>query len=110
MSGGSIPPNYSPVDPSRQTITIKFIHPLQAGLVSAIITALIPGIIAMVAGFFMLVLGAASGESAAVGASVLVMIGAPLMYAVVGFLSGLVGAVIYNIAAGMGVGLRFDVQ
>ena len=51
-------------------------------------------------------IGAAVGMIFGVGAIII----APICYAILGFIGGLIGAVIYNFAAGMMGGLELDVQ
>lgn len=50
--------------------------------------------------------GAAMGMIFGVGAIIIL----PICYAILGFIGGLIGAVVYNLAAGMMGGLELDIQ
>ncbi len=41
---------------------------------------------------------------------ILVMIGLPIMYAIIGFIAGAIGAVVYNIFAGFVGGIEIEVE
>ena len=53
--------------------------------------------------------GAAGGVSSVV-VGILMMIGIPLMYGVIGFIMGAIGALIYNTMAGIIGGVKFDLE
>jgi len=41
---------------------------------------------------------------------VALMIGIPILYGVIGFIIGIIGALIYNVAAGIVGGVKFDLE
>jgi len=53
---------------------------------------------------------AAFGGVSTVVVGVIMMIGIPLFYAVLGFIGGLIAALIYNAMAGMIGGIKFDLE
>jgi hypothetical protein len=85
-----------------------------AGLTYALLGLLIGGIIALVAiaGASLAPRSGAEEVPAFVGAmfGVGAVIFAPIFYGLMGFLSGLIGAVIYNVVAGMIGGVELDVS
>ena len=77
-------------------------------------------LIGVIYGLFVIIFGAAmtaaGGNQAALGGvstiivGIGVMIGFPLMYGVMGFIMGAIGALIYNALSGMIGGVKFDLE
>jgi hypothetical protein len=54
--------------------------------------------------------GAAAGGVSSVVIGLLLMIGIPIFYGILGFISGAIGALIYNLAAGIIGGVKFELE
>jgi hypothetical protein len=71
------------------------------------------GLVVMIFGAAMLGQGG-EAEQAIGGSSILfglgIMIGLPIMYAIIGFIGGAIGALIYNIFAGIVGGIEIEVE
>lgn len=90
----------------RKALTLRYIHPLQAGKVLGILYMLLALIFVP-----FIVLAAAFGPDAQSAAAAIGMgVGMFLMYAIIGFIGGIIGAVIYNLVASSVGGLRFDFE
>ncbi len=99
------------------TRTLKSIAPLQLGKILAIVYGLISLIFVP---FFLIfaVIGAfvpqQSGNSAALAGSLVgvlfMMVLFPIMYAVMGFLTGVIGGWVYNIVAKWVGGIQVDIE
>lgn len=100
----SEPPVYN--TPGRASMTLKYIHPLQAGKVLGALYLLLSLIIAP---FFVLV-GLASGDAAAAGATIGMALVMLVVYGVAGLIFGVIGTLVYNVVASMAGGLRFDFE
>jgi hypothetical protein len=92
---------------------IRKIDPLSAGKVLGLIQAFI----GLVAGLFLsliAVFGIVAGGGEGVAAGVITGLGAvvilPLMYGVMGFLAGVIGALIYNVVAAMAGGIELETE
>src|ERR1043166_6424212 len=86
-----------------------------AAKIYAVVMAGMDLIIGVPLGIIMMIFGAAmmagGGNSAAgVGIGIFYMIGLPIMYGVLGFIFGAIGALIYNIAAGIIGGLEIELD
>ncbi len=82
-------------------------------LVISLIISIPYGLVIMIFGAAMLGQGGDAGIAAGGGSiliGLLVMIGIPIMYAVFGFIGGAIGALIYNIFAGMVGGVEIEVE
>ncbi|HMS38994.1 MAG TPA: hypothetical protein PKE69_02120 [Pyrinomonadaceae bacterium] len=82
-------------------------------LVVSLIISIPYGLVIMIFGAAMLGQGSDAGMAAGGGSiliGLLVMIGIPIMYAVFGFIGGAIGALIYNIFAGMVGGVEIEVE
>lgn len=105
--------NSLPVMETRSVVRLKRVGVMSAGMVSGALGA-IGGLIG--GGFFFLfsMLAVSLGPqnnnpgAAALGAGIGVVIFAPLLYGVVGFIAGIIYAFIYNILAGMTGGLQME--
>jgi hypothetical protein len=94
---------------------IKRIAPVSAGKLLAVLYALLGLLIGAFVSIFALLGGLAGGAEAAGGQ--LAMIGGmlsivwmPLFYGIVGFIGGLIGALLFNLAASLAGGLQVDVD
>jgi hypothetical protein len=88
---------------------LTYISPLRAGIVLEILYGLL-GLILVPFLFLATIFGAKSGGApAAVGGLVFAIL-IPVLYAVVGFIGGLISAAIYNLVAKWTGGLEFQVQ
>lgn len=95
-----------------KTVAIKRIGILSAGTMTgamyAFIGLLVGGVMLVIA-----LLGTAIGGDLAVGGivgGIAMLVVAPFGYGIAGFIGGLIGAVIYNITAGMIGGIRIDLD
>lgn len=82
-------------------------------LVISLIISIPYGLIIMIFGAAMLGQGNNAGMAAGGGSilfGLLVMIGIPIMYAIFGFIGGAIGALIYNIFAGLVGGVEIEVE
>jgi hypothetical protein len=82
-------------------------------LVMSLIISIPYGLVIMVFGAAMLGSGqkagfAAGGSSIVIG--LLVMIGLPIFYSIMGFIGGCIGALLYNLFAGMVGGIEIEVE
>ena len=77
------------------------IAPLQAGIVSGVLYALISLIAVPILLFFPLAAGVGGAELGFV-----IMI--PIIYGILGFIGGVIGAAVYNLVAGWTGGLAFE--
>jgi hypothetical protein len=95
---------------------LKSVSPLQSGKVLGILYGLASLLIVPFALLFSVIAGIASQQhggspsAVMVGMGLLMMVGAPVFYAALGFLTGLVGAWIYNLVAGWIGGIEFVVE
>ena len=80
------------------------VAPLKAGVVLGILY----GILGLIAAPFFLLAAFAGGEGAAAGIGLAVML--PIMYAVGGFVGGIISAALYNLVAKWTGGLEFEVS
>ena len=83
--------------------------------VIGLIIGVLYGLIFMIAGAAMtaLVPGRDSQTMSGVGSVVvglIIMIAVPIFYGVIGFIGGAIGAMVYNIAAGVVGGIRFELE
>lgn len=86
---------------STQKVTIKSLDLLSAGKMQGIILAFFALIFALFFALFILSVGVASQEFAfGIGGAVGLIIFAPILYGITGFIAGILGALIYNLAAG----------
>ncbi|MEN1681657.1 MAG: hypothetical protein AAGJ46_18905 [Planctomycetota bacterium] len=100
--GPSDTPDY--LRSARGTFTLRYVHPLQAGKVAA----LLYGAFALIYVPILLIAAVGSGDAQGAGAAIGALVGMFIGLIVFGFLGGLVGAFIYNLAAKSVGGLRVD--
>ncbi len=95
-------------------MVIKRIHPLSAAKIQGILGVVIGLLIGALFSLIGLVAGsvATGGDSAGAAAGMLFGVGAivilPIVYGVLGFCSGAIGALVYNLAAGWVGGIEID--
>ncbi|WP_008307813.1 hypothetical protein [Leptolyngbya sp. PCC 6406] len=94
---------------STRKVTIKSLDLLSTGKIQAIILAVFALIFAVLFAVFMLLLGSAANEMVmGIGSAIAFVIFVPILYGIVGFVAGVVGALIYNLAAGAVGGIQFE--
>ena len=82
-------------------------------LVMSLLISVPYGMMVMIFGAVMVGSGANEGMMAGGGAIVMglmIMIGIPVFYAIIGFIAGALGALIYNIFAGIVGGVEIEVE
>lgn len=82
-------------------------------LVMSLLISIPYGLVIMLFGAAALGSGARDGMLAGGGAivmGILVMIGLPIFYSIIGFIAGVIGAFIYNLFAGMVGGIEIEVE
>ena len=83
--------------------------------VIGLLIGVIYGLIFMIFGAAITAMAPRGQDQAAGGISTIViglllMIGIPIMYAILGFIVGAIGATVYNLAAGVAGGIKFDLE
>ena len=103
-------------------MTIRRFGVMSVAKIYGLLTFVIGLIIGVIYGLFLILFGAAmsaiapSGDAALAGGvstvvmGVIMMIGFPIMYGIMGFIGGAISAVIYNIASGMIGGIKFELE
>ena len=103
-------------------MTIRRFSVFSVAKVQALLGFVIGLIIGVIYGVFIMLFGAAmlsmapNGEQAigggvgAIVAGVVVMIAVPVFYGILGFVGGVIGALVYNVAAGVVGGVRFELE
>lgn len=101
-------------------LRIKKLGVLSVAKIYAVIMTVIMLIISIPYGLFIMIFGAAmmsggQGEGLLAGGGgivlgLLVMIGLPIFYGVIGFIAGAIGAFIYNIFSGLVGGVEIEVE
>ena len=101
-------------------LRIRKLGVLSVAKIYALIMLVISLIISIPYGLFVMVFGAAmmgTGERAGLAAGgggivigLLVMIGLPIFYGLIGFVFGAIGALVYNIFAGIVGGVEIEVE
>jgi len=91
---------------------VRRVDPLRAANVSGVVYAILTAaLVVVVLPFFLLVSAfLPAGEASAPGAVALLLVLYPLLGAVMGWVSGLLTAAIYNVVVRWTGGLQFDVQ
>ncbi|MFC7337417.1 hypothetical protein ACFQY0_09545 [Haloferula chungangensis] len=97
----------------RTSKRLKKIDPMSAGMIQAIIMAAF-GLLYVPFGLILMFGGFASNNAdalgAGVGAGLGIMLFAPILYAILGFIGGIIGAFVYNVAAKFTGGLRLEFE
>ena len=100
-------------------MVIKRFGVLSAAKLYAVVMAAIGLIIGIPLGLIMMVIGAAvmsmgrdgaAGGGVGIGMGLFYMIGLPIMYGLMGFIFGALGALVYNMAAGFLGGLELELE
>ena len=103
-------------------MTIRRFSVFSVAKMQALLMFVMGLIIGVIYGVFFMLFGAAiaamapSGEGQAMGGissvvvGLLIIIGFPIMYGTIGFIAGAIGALIYNIAAGIVGGIKFELE
>lgn len=97
-------------------MTITRVGVFSVAKIQAAIMAVFGLIIGVIYGLFFMLFGAImmsqSGGSGASGVVIglLMMVGIPIMYGIIGFIAGAIGALIYNLAAGFAGGIEIEVE
>lgn len=98
--------------PALRRIVLKRVDPTSLAKLQAVVG----GVFGLIVGAFVsLGMITGGGMMASLGATerafgALAIIGFPIVYAVIGFLSGAIAAVVYNAAAGRMGGISFEVE
>lgn len=106
------------------TLRIKKLGVLSVGKMYAVMALIISLLIAIPYGLFIIIfsviggVGAGSRDGSAglmlggggIVFGIIVMIGIPIMYSIIGFISGIIGALIYNILASFVGGIEIEVE
>jgi len=103
-------------------MTIKRFSVFSVAKIQSLLGFVIGLIIGVIYGLFFMLFGAAmsslmpQGENQAMGGlgsvvgGIVIMIAVPVFYGILGFIGGAIGALVYNIAAGVVGGIRFDLE
>jgi hypothetical protein len=95
---------------------IKRVGILSVAKIQAAIMAVFGLIIGVIYGLFFMLFGAmmmsqtAGGGVSTLVIGLLMMVGIPIMYGVIGFIAGAIGALIYNLAAGFAGGIELELE
>ncbi len=82
-------------------------------LVISLLISIPYGLVIMILGATVIGTGAKEGLAAGGGAiviGILVMIGIPIIYSIIGFIGGAIGALLYNIFSGLVGGIEIEVE
>lgn len=97
----------------RTSKRLKKVDPLSAGMIQGIIMAAV-GLLYVPFGLILMFGGFASKNSdsmgVGIGAGLGIMLFAPIIYGILGFIGGIIGAFIYNVAAKFTGGLRLEFE
>ncbi len=103
-------------------MTIRRFSVFSVAKMQALLMFVMGLIIGVIYGLFFMLFGAAlsalatRGEDQAMGGvssiviGLMFMIGFPIVYGLIGFIAGAIGALIYNIAAGIVGGIKFELE
>lgn len=103
-------------------MTIKRFSVFSVAKIQGLLGFVIGLIIGVIYGLFIMLFGAAmsslmpQGENQAMGgigsvvAGIIIMIAVPIFYGILGFFGGAIGALVYNLAAGIVGGIRFELE
>ncbi|MGD1907714.1 MAG: hypothetical protein ACFB0C_17235 [Leptolyngbyaceae cyanobacterium] len=94
---------------STRKVTIKNLDLLSAGKIQGIILAFFALIMSIFFALFIIVIGAAAEEiGIGIGGAIAAIIFLPIFYGITGFIAGIIGALIYNLAAGAVGGIQLE--
>ena len=95
-------------------MVIRRVGPLSCAKIMGTLNAIMGVVIGAIFSFISLIGGFASNSYGGAGVSALIGMGSviffPLLYGVIGFVTALIGAALYNILAGAVGGIELDVQ
>jgi hypothetical protein len=103
-------------------MTIRRFGVLSVAKMQALLMFVIGLIIGVIYGLIFMIFGAAitamapRSDSQAMGGigsvvmGIVIMIAVPIMYGIIGFIGGAIGALIYNVAAGIVGGIKFELE
>ena len=103
-------------------ITIRRFNVFSVAKIQGFLAFVIGLLIGVIYGFAFMIFGAAisslapQGDSQAMGGvgaiviGLVIMIAVPILYSIIGFIGGAIGALVYNLAAGVVGGLKFELE
>lgn len=97
--------------PQRRTVTLKRMDVMSFGVMMGVLYAIVGLLLGALFSLMALVGIAANGDAMAgliggIGAIVIM----PIMYGVMGFIGGIIGALLYNLCASLVGGVKFDLE
>ena len=103
-------------------MTIRRFNVFSVAKIQGFLAFVIGLLIGVIYGFAFMIFGAAisslapQGDSQAMGGvgaiviGLVIMIAFPILYSIIGFIGGAIGALVYNLAAGVVGGLKFELE
>ena len=103
-------------------MTIRRFNVFSVAKIQGFLAFVIGLLIGVLYGFAFMIFGAAisslapQGDSQAMGGvgaiviGLVIMIAVPILYSIIGFIGGAIGALVYNLAAGVVGGLKFELE
>jgi len=103
-------------------MTIRRFNVFSVAKIQGFLAFVIGLLIGVIYGFAFMIFGAAisslapQGDSQAMGGvgaiviGLVIMIAVPVLYSIIGFIGGAIGALVYNLAAGVVGGVKFDLE
>ena len=103
-------------------MTIRRFNVFSVAKIQGFLTFVIGLLIGVIYGFAFMIFGAAisslapQGDSQAMGGvgaiviGLVIMIAVPILYGILGFIGGAIGALVYNLAAGVVGGVKFELE
>jgi hypothetical protein len=103
-------------------MTIRRFNVFSVAKIQGFLAFVIGLLIGVIYGFAFMIFGAAlsslapHGDSQAMGGvgaiviGLVIMIAVPILYSIIGFIGGAIGALVYNLAAGVVGGLKFELE
>jgi hypothetical protein len=103
-------------------MTIRRFNVFSVAKIQGFLAFVIGLLIGVIYGFAFMIFGAAisslapQGDSQAMGGvgaiviGLVIMIAVPILYSIIGFIGGAIGALVYNLAAGVVGGLKFELE
>ena len=103
-------------------MTIRRFNVFSVAKIQGFLTFVIGLLIGVIYGFAFMIFGAAisslapQGDSQAMGGvgaiviGLVIMITVPILYGILGFIGGAIGALVYNLAAGVVGGVKFELE
>jgi hypothetical protein len=103
-------------------MTIRRFNVFSVAKIQGFLAFVIGLLIGVIYGFAFMIFGAAisslapQGDSQAMGGvgaiviGLVIMIAVPILYSIIGFIGGAIGALVYNLAAGVVGGVKFELE